>query len=231
MANKIFVSHKFGDNQVDQSLDQKYWAEDANEATGRGYVNRIEEVVGQDNIYKGESDGESLVGKIDKQIWEYLKPKIHDSTVTIVAISRGMKDVSTVEADQWIPQEIRYSLWENDRGGRTSVTNALLGVIIPDRGGGIGYVWGNGNCDNCRNISILKVDCLFGILHRNIFNKKADKGQQCRGLFCGTRIFTGNHSYLHLISFDEFIKDPDTHITKALEIQTNKDNYDIEKTI
>ena len=50
---KIFISYKYGDDQVWQGLDQNYWAveedpqtgEDVKigEATGRAYVNLLEE--------------------------------------------------------------------------------------------------------------------------------------------------------------------------------------------
>lgn len=148
---KIFISYKYGDNQVDQSIDQNYWAvetnpftrkeEKINEATGRAYVNRIQELLANGNdIYKGEKEDESLEGKTDEQIWDILKPRIHDSSVTLVIISKGMKDFLKIESNQWIPTEIRYSLWEMTNGGKRSTTNALLGVIIPDRDGSYGYI-------------------------------------------------------------------------------------------
>jgi len=231
MAHKIFASYKFGDNQVYQNLDQKYWAENALEATARGYVNWIEEVIGRDNIYKGESDGESLSGKTDEQIWEYLKPMVHDSTVTLVVISPGMKDVFEPETDQWIPQEVRYSLWEVDRGDRTSATNALLGVVLPDRNNSYGYVWGQSNCAHCQHIPMLNKEHFFSILKGNIFNKKGDDGTVCQGALCYSRIYDGDHSYLHLVSFPDFITNPNVHIDKALEIQSKKDEYEIEKSV
>ena len=109
---KIFVSYKYADDQVYQGLDKKYWAEETNEltgaitketkATGRAYVNYLEELIGRDHIYKGEKDGESLEEKTEEQIWEIIKPKVHDSTVTLIVISRGMKE-SGQENNQWMP--------------------------------------------------------------------------------------------------------------------------------
>lgn len=231
MAHKIFASYKFGDNQVYQGLDQKYWAEDATEATVRGYVNWIEEVVGRDNIYKGESDGEPLSGKTDDQIWEYLKPMVHDSTVTLVVISPEMKNVFEAEKDQWIPQEVRYSLWEVERGDKTSTTNALLGVVLPDRNNSYDYVWSKSNCAHCQHIPILNKEHFFNILKGNIFNKKGDDGMLCQGATCYSRIYDGDHSYLHLVSFQNFIDSPSMHLDKALEIQDKNDEYEIEKSI
>lgn len=231
MAHKVFASYKFGDNQVYQGLDQRYWAENATEATVRGYVNWIEEVVGSDNIYKGESDGESLSGKTDDQIWEYLKPMVHDSSVTLVIVSPGMKNIFEKEADQWIPQEVRYSLWEVERGGKTSATNALFGVILPDRNNSYDYIWGKSNCTHCQHIPMLNKEYFFNILKGNIFNKKGDDGTVCQGTSCYSRVYDGDHSYLHLVSFPNFIVNPNIHIDKVLEIQGKKDEYKIEKSI
>lgn len=231
MTHKIFVSYKYWDNMVDQKLDRKYWADDATEATGRGYANYLEDLIGEDHIYKGESDEESLQGKTDEQIWEYLKPKVHDSSVTLIVISPGMKDVSESEENQWIPQEVRYSLWEVERGDKTSATNALLGVILPDRNGSYGYIWGRSSCAHCQHIRMFRKDALFSILHKNVFNKKNDNDNRCSGPLCYSTIYEGDHSYLHLVNLDEFIPNPNIHIEKALEIKDKMDEYEVEKTI
>lgn len=242
---KIFVSYKYGDDQVYQGLDSKYWAEERDEltgvvtkavsATGRAYVNYIEELIGRDNIYKGERDGESLKGKSEAQIWELLKPKVHDSTVTLVAISRGMRNMYEPESEQWIPNEIRYSLREQTRGEKTSATNALLGVILPDVDGKYGYIYGKNDCSHCGHIRVLnKQDnpYLFNILKGNIFNHKSGHSGTCSGPFCTSVIYNGDHSYMHLVTLEEFLQAPQMHIDKAVEIKDKGDqHYEIEKTI
>lgn len=244
---KIFISYKYGDNQVDQNLDQKYWAIEKdpftgrdrrlNMATGRAYVNYLEEIIGKDNILKSEEQNESLKGKSEKQIWEILKPKVHDSSVTLIVISRGMKDSLNPENEQWMPQEIRYSLWEIDRGEKTSATNALLGVIIPDHNGRYDYIYGKSNCPHCTKINLIDKNNnphLFKILKGNLFNRKSDNGKRCDGNFCNTVIYDDGHSYLHLVTLEDFIKDNkyQEHIDKALKIKESGDSlYNIEKSI
>jgi len=243
---KIFISYKYGDDQVLQELDKKYWAEETNEltgvvtketkATGRAYVNFLQEILGEENIHKGEKQDESLKGKSEEQIWELLKPRVHDSSVTLVVISRGMKDNFEPESEQWMPNEIRYSLWEVPRGEKTSATNALLGVIMPDRDGSYGYIYGKSDCPHCGHIKVLNkqnIPYLFNILKGNIFNRKNDNGCACQGTFCSSAIYNGDHSYIHLVTLEEFIKDGkhQNHIDKALEIKENADKYDIEKTM
>ncbi len=243
---KIFISYKYADDQVWQGLDQKYWAEETDEqtgipiketsATGRAYVNLLEEIIGRENILKGEKEDESLKGKSEDQIWELLKPRVHDSSVTLVVISPGMKDTIEPESEQYVPNEIRYSLWEVPRGDKTSTSNALLGVIIPDRDGNYSYIYGKSDCLHCAHVNLIDKynnPYLFNILKGNIFNKKGEAGQRCVGGLCTTTVYDEGHSYLHLVTLEEFIKDGkhQDHIDKALEIKENKDQYDIEKTM
>lgn len=67
----------------------------------------------------------------EETIWEKLKNRIYDSTLTIVMLSKGMREQYKEEKDQWIPREISYSLKEmsrTDSNGNpvTSKTNALM---------------------------------------------------------------------------------------------------------
>ena len=239
---KVFISYKYGDDQVSQNLDRKYWAEETDEitgiikketkATGRAYVNFLEEQIGKENILKSEKQNESLKGKSEEQIWEILKPKVHDSTVTLIIITQGMKDLNEVESEQWIPNEIRYSLWEVDRGEKTSTTNALLGVIIPNRDNNYDYIYEKSNCQCCGHIKMLNKQnnqYLFNILKGNIFNRKNDSGSHCNG--CGSTIFTGDHSYLYLVTFNDFIGRSQEHIENSLRIKGNWNQYNIEKSM
>lgn len=243
---KIFISYKYGDDQVWQGLDRKYWAKETDELTGlvtneskatvRAYVNLIQDILGEENIHKGEKQDESLKGKSESQIWELLKPKVHDSSVTLVMISPSMKDFYEPESEQWIPNEIRYSLWEVSRGDKTSTTNALLGVILPDCDKKYEYVYEKSNCANCGHIRMLNKQTnpyLFNILKGNIFNRKNLNSNTCQGVFCNSIIYTGDHSYLHLVTLEEFLKDGkhQDHINKALEIKENFEQYNIEKTM
>ena len=243
---KVFISYKYEDDQVWQYLDQKYWAEETDnltglikketKVTGRAYVNFLEEVIGKENILKGEKQDESLKGKSEDQIWEILKPRVHDSSVTLIVISPGMKNLSEPESEQWIPNEIRYSLWEVPRGDKNSTTNALFGVILPNRSGTYEYIYEKSNCSHCGHIRMLNKQTnphLFNILRGNIFNRKNDKGSKCQSVYCNSTIYNGDHSYLHLVTLEEFLKDGkhQEHIDKAIGIQGNSDNYEIEKTV
>ena len=146
MGYKVFVSYKYQDNDVKTipNVTQPTWPCD--------YVQYLQDRVfpGIGCIYKGETQGEDLSNMTDNQIWEHLKPKIYDSSITVVLISPNMKEPNTWDRTQWIPWEIAYSLRETTRSDRTSHNNAILAVKLPDKNGYHYYF------DKNKTFSILK---------------------------------------------------------------------------
>ena len=160
MGKKLFVSYKYSDNQV-KRLEGVSMFEST---TPRNYVDKFEDELGnEDDIYKGESNDEDLSDLEDATIAEKLKDRIYDSSVTVVFISKGMKEPLKSEKEQWIPWEISYSLKEISRGEKTSLTNAVLAVVLPDENGSYDYYeTRNAEC-NSRN---LNTDFLFPIMKK-----------------------------------------------------------------
>ena len=107
------------------------------------------------DVYKGEDNTVDLSDMSETYIWNHLKDKIYDSSVTIVLISPNMRETGKWQRSQWIPWEIAYSLRETTRNDFTSHSNAILAVILPDSKGRYSYY----NKDN-----------LFPILKSNIDN-------------------------------------------------------------
>ena len=83
-------------------------------------------------VREDEPRDEDLGSLTEDEIWEKLKGGISGSAMTIVLISKGMKDPTRSEASQWIPWEISFSLRETARDDGTSRSNALLAVILPE---------------------------------------------------------------------------------------------------
>ncbi len=134
MGRKIFISYKYKDNNVESlpGVTQPTWPCD--------YVHYISKnVLSESDIYKGESGDEDVSLWSESKIWEHLKDKIYDSTVTIVLISPNMKDPGKWQRSQWIPWEISFSVRETTRNDRTSHRNAVLAVVLPDRNGFYNY--------------------------------------------------------------------------------------------
>lgn len=217
MGKKIFVSYKYADSNV-------CLIENINPTTVRDYVDILQSKIDEsDHIYKGEDDGEDMGTLADSTIGSKLGDKIFDSTVTIVFISKGMKD-NTPESDQWIPWEISYSLREQSREGKNSKTNAMLGVVLPDQLNS--YEWYYLNNPGCNSITH-QTNQLFEILRDNMFNKITANTRTCNG----TIIYEGESSYIKTVRWDEFIENMNLYIDKALEIWGLRGQYKIRKSV
>ena len=226
MGKKIFVSYKFADNQVENlSIYEN--------STVRDYVTKFEEILDpSDNIYKGESDGEDLSNLSEATIWEKLKDRIYDSSVTIVFISPGMKESWKTERNQWIPWEISYSLKEVSRKNKngdaiTSRSNAMLAVVLPDENGSYSYYLESRNCCNSR-CTTHHTDRLFSIIRKNKFNLKEATKKVCDN---GDTIWYGEFSYIKAVKWSNFINDYSTYIESACIRQDNIDDYEMYKDV
>ena len=134
MGHKIFVSYKYNDTNV-ENLSYLLGTTAVHD-----YVDYIQNrILNGDDIYKGEKSDEDISNWSDNAIWEHLKNKIYDSTLTIVLISPNMKEAGKWQRSQWIPWEISYSLRETTRNDRTSHNNAILAVILPNKNGDYDY--------------------------------------------------------------------------------------------
>ena len=231
MGHKIFISYKYSDSDVNHISGEWYETN-----TVRTYVDDLESYLkdSSEHIYKGESDGEDLSKLSEETIWSKLKDRIYDSSLTIVMISKGMKEVFKVDKDQWIPWEISYSLKEISRKNKngdaiTSKTNAMLAIVVPDKDNSYDYYTYKKKCDGCvSGCRILLTDNLFTIMKKNMFNEKAPNKDSCDD---GTTVYHGDSSYITSVKWDDFVSDVDKHINKAYELQEKIDNYYIFKDV
>lgn len=227
MGNKIFVSYKYGDNQV-ENLDSYGYS------TVRDYVDEFERILDlSDNIYKGESNEEDLSNLSDNTIWEKLKDRIYDSSVTIIFVSPGMKELGKSDRDQWIPWEISYSLKETSRRNKngdsiTSHSNAMVAVVLPDSVGSYSYYLESKSCCS-GGCTMHHTNRLFTIIKKNKFNRvKNGSNRSCDN---NDTIWTGTCSYIEAVKWSNFIKDYQKYIEKAIERRDNIDEYDICKEV
>lgn len=228
MGRKVFVSYKYADTQV-QDLnvyeDSLFFGRQKVQTKARHYVDELTEILdNEDHIYKGEDDGESLAGFSDETIASKLRDKIYDSSITIVLISKGMKTYEA-EKDQWIPWEISYSLKEYTRYGRTSLSNGIIAVILPDELGSYEYYITQDSVCNCRT---LNTPFLFQILKDNMFNIKTPNTEICSN---GSTVYYGDSSYIQSVKWSDFKLKPNYYLNKAIELRDKKAEYNITKTI
>mgnify|MGYP000849558212 CR=1 FL=1 len=227
MGKKIFVSYKYADDQV-------YNLKSDENSTVRDYVDEFERIVDSaDDIYKGESEGEDLSDLSDDTIWEKLKDRIYDSSVTIVFISPGMREIGKNDRDQWIPWEVSYSLKETSRKNKngesvTSHSNAMLAVVLPDEDNSYTYYLESKSC--CTGgCTTHHTDKLFTITKKNKFNRTENASK--RTCDNDNIIWTGTCSYIEAVKWSNFITNYQKYINSAVDRQDHIDEYDIYKEV
>lgn len=223
MGRKIFISYKYADSKV-RRLSQTPWGY---QTTVRDYVDLLQKLIEDtDHINKGEDDGEDMSSLADATIGSKLGDKIFDSSVTIVFISKGMKEYGVPEREQWIPWEISYSLKEQSRDYGRSKTNAILAVVLPDENGSYDYFITNNLC--CR---MLHTDFLFDILKKNMFNEKIPNTYKCPT--CGEIHYRGESSYIKSVKWDDFYNKQAFNkcIDDVIEIKNRINDYTITKNL
>lgn len=217
MARKIFVSYKHEDDNV-QSLGLK------SRPTARDYVNVLIDEFEGDEIYKGE-ENEDLSEFKDETIKSHLRDKIFDSSITIVLISPNMND-SEPQHEQFIPWEISYSLQEPSRDGRTSNSNGILAVVLPDRNGSYQYYITRHDCPYC-NVRTLHTGRLFQILKDNMFNKKNPTKHSCNN--CNGTSHSDRPSYISSVKWSDFMDNIDYYLKMTDDIRGAIASYNIAK--
>lgn len=231
MGRNVFVSYKYMDQQVQKLQDRYYddvngvkqWINRATRC--RDYVDDImTTLTADDHVYVGEKDGESLEDFARGTIGSKLADKLFRSSVTIVLISKGMKDPVKQEQHQWIPWEISYSLKEQTREDQKSRTNGVLAVVVPDEMGSYEYYITRNEPCNCRT---LNTPFLFQILAENMFNVKQPNCRECNG----SLIYYGDYSYIQSVKWIDFKAEPSKYIDKAIELRDRKDEFNLRKNI
>lgn len=223
MARKIFVSYKHSDPHV-------AYLEGGENGTARDYVDVIEGLFDKTEIYKGERSGEDLSHLKDLAIKSQLRDQIFDSSVTVVLISRGMVTSMKAESEQFIPWEIAYSLKNMKRTNRAtgavrrSGSNALLAVVLPNETGGYGHFIQKPGCAGCTATTLL-LNNTFPIIRAHFFNLKGLQSTTCPHCIS----YTGAHSYMPYVRWEDFILRPSDYIDIAVERRENLENYDLTK--
>ena len=227
VGKKIFVSYKYADDQVEKLTSEE-------KSTVRDYVDKFEEKLdSSDNIYKGESEGEDLSNLSDDTIWEKLKDRIYDSSVTIMFISPGMRETWKKDRDQWIPWEISYSLKETSRKNKngdsvTSHSNAMVAVVLPDENGSYSFYLETKNCCS-GGCTMHHTNSLFEIIKKNKFNRT--KNASKRTCDNNDTIWSGTCSYIEAVKWSNFIANYQKYVDSAVERQDHIDEYDICKEV
>jgi hypothetical protein len=222
ISRKIFVSYKYKDPDV-YPLSEYVPGADTNFLhTPRHYVDKIIEKIGVDHIYKGELGDEGMDDFSDDTIDSVLKKKIFDSSITIVLISPNMRDKARLEKDQWIAKEIAYSLRNKTRGEKTSKTNGMLMVALPDLNGNYDHAVIDQSC----GVRSWQSNSFFRIIRKNMFNR-LDKNHTFCNVCLGYHHYSDDHSYIHPVIWKDFIIEHNAYIDHAIALRDRLDEFDL----
>ncbi len=226
---KIFISYRYHDKFVRQNdqFDRGHWIlglEGGNYLTARDYVDHLMGKVLTDHINKAEKDDDDLSHLTEETIQQKLYDRIYDSTVTIVLISKNMKK-PVEEKYQWIPREIAYSLREKTREDRTSFTNAVLAVALPDETDSYDYAVVDTPCGATK----WQTHLFFQIISKNMFNRFDKNHNYCSSCF-NHHHYGDDHSYIHPVKWDDFVRNHNLYIDRVLDFKDRIDEFELTKT-
>lgn len=241
MGYKIFVSYKYADSSVAE-LDSENGQTRPKDmvkrvlqidlTTARDYVDYLQNVkFSGDDFNKAEHDGEDLSQFKDSTIQSKLRDKIWDSSITLVLISKGMKEKWISEADQWIPWEVAYSLRESTREGTISHANAILAIVLPDEDNSYDYfvqrkiVTDDQGKDH--PFDNLVFNDTFGIIQKNMFNKIDPDTEYIKGY----TLYRGDSSYILDARWEDFVENPECYLELAKDNNAHIDNYKLVKKV
>lgn len=221
---KIFVSYKYKDSNVQQLAGISPGEDTDYMITPRHYVDTVIEMIGEDHVYKGEKSDEDASHLADLTIQSKLRDKLFDSSITLVLLSPNMWDRALPQKEQWIPNEIYYSLLNKSRGERKSKTNAVLLVALPDISGSYEHAVVHGNC----GVRSWQTHNFFHVIRENMFNLKLPNTNSCDTCF-NSHHTGGDHSYAHPVKWEDFISDHNSYIDHCLALRDRRDDFKIVK--
>lgn len=227
MRHKIFVSYKYGD----QSVAPLASCPRSEITTARHYVDELQRLLSSDHINKGEKDGEDLGNFANSTIQSILREKIFDSSLTIVIISKNMKELQKPEQEQWIPWEVEYSLKEQSRKNGSSRTNAMLAIVLPDENGRYDYLIEFNTCHYCSSTT-WKTGNLFQVLDKNMFNRRTPDTTICTHSGSNSMVHKDKfHSYIHPVTWSDFMIDYNHYLELAYKNNEDINDFNITKVI
>lgn len=201
MARETFISYKYSEAQ--------------------DLRDKIVNALGDDAVYyKGEtSESPDMSNTTVDNIKNNLKDMIFGTSVLIVIISPNMTE------SKWIDWEIEYSLKEYKRGGTTSRTNGIVGVIMKVNNSYDWLVSSSTNPDGCSS-RFIDTSKLYNIINNNRFNLNSDEKYCCSECKSYDQLAG---SYISLIEEERFLADLSSYIENAYEKSKKLSSYDLSK--
>lgn len=203
MGHEVFVSYKFSD--------------------GKNTKDRIMSVINKSgHFYNGEK-GFCKLEVADQTLKKYLSDMIYGTTVTIVVISLD------VVKSEWVDWEIRYSLENHTRNGRTNSRNGIVCVIKGEKNtfssyygyqAPLDYNWAYTYNNGKR---IFREDVFPNLIKANAKNSFGLVGYFYGVLQDGSNLHFND--YCVIVTESEFVKNPNKYIEEAYKRSNDYTNY------
>ncbi len=205
MKRKAFVSFRFAD--------------------GSEYKDEIIELLTKKDLIIDKSESVDRSHMSEESIQEYLYEKLRDTSITIVILTpkaiNYKKDWISGKYDDWLYDELRYSLYE--RKGNT--LNAVIAIYTEDSKSTLMYTTTK-TCNECnKEHKSSTINDFENLVRKNMMNVKAQyKKNPCTGYYDSEY-----DSYISLVPYNDFKSNPKYYMDIALEKRSQSNNYDIVK--
>lgn len=177
------------------------------------WKNEVVELLGKKNIIADYSEKKDRSNTSDENIWKYLEKKIKGSSITLVLLSEDLigrngkgKEGNNFHDSGWIYKEISCSLrdWDNNR------INGIIAIAKDDFYKKITYY--EEKCITCNEKHTnYKNKYIPEIILKNRYNIK----QKYKKSNCAFDKL--EDSYISIVSWTDFKKDPEKYINNAFE--------------
>lgn len=207
MARRVFISFRFSD--------------------GYKYKEELCKLFNQSDDVIDCSEDEDRSHMSEETIQKYLYNKLQRTSVTVVLLTPDAieynKDFWTGKYDDWMYDELRYSL--EDREYNT--TNGVVAIYTQDAKDLLIKI-STHKCDVCKKESTVStLEDVNNLVRKNMMNiKDSFKKYKCYGIYDSLE-----DSYISLISYDEFISDINKYIENAISKKGRRDEFTLVKRL
>lgn len=204
MATKVFISFRFSDGKdLKDELVELF-------DSSTGVINR--------------SEDEDRRNMTEETIQKYLYDKLKNTSVTIVLLTPeavNYKQNDWNEYDDWLYDELRYSLEDRD----SNRTNGVIALYTDDSKKKL-VSDSTHTCSKCNSTSNCSTLLDFdNLVRKNLVNiKDKYKSNKCDNLFDSEK-----DSYVTLMHFDDFKKNFSNHIENAKQKRDRKEEFNLVK--
>ncbi len=205
MARRVFISFRFSD--------------------GKEYKKELCELFDESEDVIDFSEDEDRSHMTDDSIRNYLYKKLKRTSVTIVILTPNAieyyKDFSTNKYDDWMYDELRYSLEDRENNQTSGIV-----AVYTENAKSLLFSTSSHKCNECNETSEVNLLLHFNnLVRKNMINIKVDhKKNRCQGIYDSLE-----DSYISLVSIEDFKNDIGKYIDNAISKRDRRNQFILTK--